>query len=318
VTEDERPVLEAVGLAKRYGARRALDRVDLALRAGEVVGLLGPNGAGKSTALAILSTTLAPDAGRVTIDGRSPHEDRTVRRRVGLVPQSLAVYPSLTARENVGHFARMLGLDRGAARAAAARALDAVGLAERADDRVRTLSGGMQRRCNLACGFVHGPAVLLLDEPTVGVDIESREAILALVRRLRDAGTAVLYSTHYMEEAERICDRVLLIDGGTVVADGTVDALVARAGARPRLRLTGRGFPSSDWWAPLAGVRELPDARGEGVVVLELPHLALVGAVLDRVRAAGTHVVDVTVHAPNLADAFVALTGRRLLDDAAA
>jgi len=318
VTEGEPAILAAVGVAKRYGARRALDRVDVTLRAGEIVGLLGPNGAGKSTTLAILSTVLAPDAGRVTVGGRSPREDPGVRRRVGLVPQSLAVYPSLTALQNVRHFARLLGLGRRDAAVAAMRALDAVGLADRAHDPVRALSGGMQRRLNLACGFVHGPAVLLLDEPTVGVDLESRERILALVRALRDAGTAVLYSTHYMEEAERICDRVLLIDRGTLVADGTVEALVARAGARPRLRLTGRALPPPEWYASLDGVRELPGSRGEGVVVLELPHLAQVGVVLDRLRAAGTHVVDVSVHAPNLSDAFVALTGRGLLDDAAA
>ena len=196
------PLLEAVDVVKRYGRRTALAGVSLAVRPGEVVGLLGPNGAGKTTMLSILATTLRPDGGRVLVRG-SPLDGETRRGRasLGLVPQSLALYPSLTVWQNVWHFARMLGLSRSAARPACERALGDAGLAHRTRDAVAVLSGGMKRRLNLACAIVHRPAVLLLDEPTVGVDLESRERLLAVVRNCRSAGAAIVYSTHYMEEA---------------------------------------------------------------------------------------------------------------------
>jgi linearmycin/streptolysin S transport system ATP-binding protein len=312
------PILEVQDVGKSYGRRRALDRVSFVVRPGEVVGLLGPNGAGKTTTLSILSSVLAPDRGRVTIGGRSLREHRDLRRRIGLVPQSIAIYPTLGASQNVAYFARMHGLSRAAAAAAAAEALDAVGLADRAHDAARTLSGGLQRRLNLACGIVHRPAILLLDEPTVGVDLESREQILVLVRRLRDDGIAVVYSTHYMEEVERVCDRVLLIDRGTLVADDTAEALIARAGSRPRMEITCRGRPPDGATAAIRGVRELARAGSEGRLVLEMESLALVTAVLESLTAAGVTVLDFSLHSPNLADAFLLLTGRSLHERAAA
>ena len=316
--ENARPILEVTDVGKRYGSRRALEQLRFSVRGGEVVGLLGPNGAGKTTALSILSSVLLPDVGRVSIDGRSLHEDRRLRRRIGLVPQSLAIYPSLSPTQNVTYFGRMQGLSRSAAATAAAEALAQVGLAERADDATHALSGGMQRRLNLACGIVHRPAVLLLDEPTVGVDIESRERILALVHRLREAGAAIVYSTHYMEEAERLCDRVLLLDRGTLAADDTVEALIARAGTRPRMELTCRGLPPAAALAAIEGVRELPGLRREGRLALEMESLAQVTLVLERLHAAGVAVLDFSLHSPNLADAFLALTGQSLGEAAAA
>ena len=229
-------MLVATGIRKRYGSRRALDGVDLTVRAGEIVGLLGPNGAGKTTLLSILATVLPPDEGTVAVEGAPSERERSAARPlIGLVPQSLALYPRLTVLQNVWHFARMLGLSRRNAHVACGRALGDVGLLERADDPADTLSGGMQRRLNLACGLVHRPRVLLLDEPTVGVDLESREELLARIRGLRDAGAAVIYSTHYMEEAERLCDRLVLIDRGRVAAAGTVTDLIARVRGRARM-----------------------------------------------------------------------------------
>ncbi len=312
------PILEVLDVAKSYGRRRALDRLSFVVRPGEVVGLLGPNGAGKTTTLSILSSVLAPDDGRVAIDGRSLLEHRDLRRRIGLVPQSIAIYPTLSASQNVVYFGRMQGLSRDGAIAGAAEALDAVGLADRAHDSARALSGGMQRRLNLACGIVHRPAILLLDEPTVGVDLESRERILVLVRRLREAGTAVVYSTHYMEEVERVCDRVLLIDRGILVADDTSEALIARAGSRPRMEVTCRGRAPEGTCAAIAGVRELDRAGAEGRLVLEMESLAQMPAVLEALGAAGVSVLDFSLHSPNLADAFLLLTGRSLDERAAA
>jgi ABC-2 type transport system ATP-binding protein len=310
------PILEAIDIAKSYGARVALDGVSLAVRPGEVAGLLGPNGAGKTTTLSILSTLMRPDRGRVLIDGKPPKSDpRAIGRMLGLVPQSLALYPTLSAAQNVWHFARMQGMSRADAHEACARVLDEVGLSDRADDAMHTFSGGMKRRLNLACGMVHRPAVLMLDEPTVGVDLQSREQILSLVRRCADAGAAVVYSTHYMEEAERISDRVLLIDRGKLVADGTVEELVAMGGARPRLELTYRGNLAEGWAADLADVHELASSGGEGQIALEMTSLGQVPHVLQQLRASNISVLDFSVHSPNLADAFIALTGRNLRDN---
>jgi linearmycin/streptolysin S transport system ATP-binding protein len=310
------PMLEAIEISKSYGARLALDQVSLAVRPGEIAGLLGPNGAGKTTTLSILSTLMRPDRGRVLIDGKSPKSDpRGLGRMLGLVPQSLALYPSLSAAQNVRHFARMQGLSRAEASDACGRVLEEVGLSERAEDPMHSFSGGMKRRLNLACGIVHRPAVLMLDEPTVGVDLQSREQILTLVRRCADAGAAVIYSTHYMEEAERICDRVLLIDRGKLVADGTVEQLVALGGGRPRLELTYRGHLPERWTQSLDGVNEIAQSGGEGQLSLEMNALAQVPEVLQRLRTSNINVLDFSVHSPNLADAFIALTGRSLRDN---
>jgi ABC-2 type transport system ATP-binding protein len=312
---EQPPVLEAIGVAKAFHGRPVLTDVSLALRPREIVGLLGPNGAGKTTTLSILSTLLRPDAGRVLVCGRpAEHERRRRRGVIGLVPQSLALYPTLGPAQNIRYFARMQGLGRREAAAACARVLADVDLAERAHDATSSLSGGMQRRLNLACGIVHRPDVLLLDEPTIGVDLESRAQILRLVRRLRDEGSAVIYSTHYMEEAEQICDRVLLIDRGRLIADGSVEQLIALAGGRPRMTLTWRGALPRGWWRCLADVHELSGAAEDARATLEMASLAQVGPVLEEAREAGAVVVDFSVHNPTLADAFVSLTGRQLRD----
>ena len=310
------PILEAIEISKSYGTRLAVDHISLAVRAGEIAGLLGPNGAGKTTTLSILSTLMRPDHGRVLIDGKPPKSDpRRLGRMLGLVPQSLALYPTLSAAQNVRHFARMQGLSSAAATEACARTLDEVGLRERADDPMHSFSGGMKRRLNLACGIVHRPAVLMLDEPTVGVDLQSREQILTLVRRCAEAGAAVIYSTHYMEEAERICDRVLLIDRGRLLADGSVEQLVALGGGRPRLELTYRGQLPEGWAANLPGINEIEQAFGEGHLALEMQSLGQVPEVLQQLRVSNITVLDFSVHSPNLADAFIALTGRNLRDN---
>ena len=313
---DTTPLLEAIAVHKRYGRRRAIDGVSLAVHAGEVVGLLGPNGAGKTTMLSMLATIMRPDAGRILIDGAEPDTARAREAAIGLVPQRLALYPRLSALQNLWHFARMQGLARREARTACPLVLAEVGLLERAHDAVQSLSGGMQRRLNLACGLVHRPRVLLLDEPTVGVDLESRERLLAQVRRARTAGAAVVYSTHYMEEAERICDRVCLVDRGRVVAEGTVEELIVRAGGRTRMDLTYRGALPEGWDGGMAehGIRLLPVGAGNGRISLELPSHAAIGGVLDRMRAADARVMDFSLRTTNLADAFVSLTGRALQD----
>lgn len=310
----QRPVLEAVNISKSYGDRVALSRVNFSVHPGEIVGLLGPNGAGKTTTLCILSTLLCPDSGEVLIGGKSSGW-AGMGRLLGLVPQSLAFYPTLSGAQNVIHFARMQGLSRTDARYACAAILEEVGLTERAHDPVHSYSAGMQRRLNLACGIAHRPAVLLFDEPTGGVDLQSRERILTLVRRAAEGSAAVIYSTHYMEEAERLCDRVLLIDRGKLIAGGKVEEVIALGGGRPRMELTYRGTLPEHWSESLSGIRENAASRGDGKLALEMRHLGQASEILHSLSAADINVIDFTLHGPNLSDAFIALTGRTLRDN---
>ena len=225
---------------KRYGETVALDGLDLAVARGEVFGLLGPNGAGKSTTMSILTGLVAPDAGEVAVAGGSPSEP-AVRGKIGLAPQSLALYPLLTGRENVEFFGRMYGLEGRALAQRTDAVLEFVQLADRQRDRVGGYSGGMQRRLNLAAALVHDPELVLLDEATAGVDPQSRNAIYELVKALREQGKTVVYTTHYMEEAARLCDRIAVVDHGRVLALGTLDALVAAHGGEATLIVRRNG-----------------------------------------------------------------------------
>ena len=309
------PLLEAIEISKSYGAQLALDNVSLAVRPGEIAGLLGPNGAGKTTTLSILATLLKPDSGHVLINGKPRKSDPTgLGRMLGLVPQSLALYPTLSAAQNVWHFARMQGLARDDAKEHCQRALDEVGLGDRASDPMHSFSGGMKRLLNLACGIVHRPPVLLLDEPTVGVDLQSREQLLAMIRHYADAGAGVIYSTHYMEEAERICDRVLLIDRGKLIGEGDLEKVISLGGSRPRIELTYRGQLPDGRFGSLAGVREIGTTVIEGKAILEMNSFAQIAEVLNGLRTLDVNVVDFNLHSPNLSDAFIALTGRTLRD----
>jgi linearmycin/streptolysin S transport system ATP-binding protein len=308
-------LLEASGLRKSYGSRLVLDGVSLAVKAGEVVGLLGPNGAGKTTTLSLLATLIEPDAGAVRIAGAIPSPRHyALRRRLGFVPQAIALYPSLSGFRNLELFARLHGISSRKARSESMRVLEEVGLAERAHDPVATLSGGMQRRLNLACGLVHRPDLLLLDEPTVGVDPQSREQILETVRRAAEAGAAVVYSTHYMEEVERICGRALLIDRGKVVAAGTIAELIALGGSQPLMELTFQDAAPTAWCDGLTGITQIAVSGANGKVAFHLESFALVNPILERARTAGAQVLEFSVHSPNLSDAFIALTGHALRD----
>ena len=315
MSPEKAPLLEAIEISKSYGTRLALDNVSLAVRPGEIVALLGPNGAGKTTTLSILATLLKPDSGHVLINGKPRKSDPTgLGRMLGLVPQSLALYPTLSAAQNVWHFARMQGLSHDDAIEHCKRALDEVGLGDRANDPMHAFSGGMKRLLNLACGIVHRPPVLLLDEPTVGVDLQSREQLLARIRHYADAGAGVIYSTHYMEEAERICDRVLLIDRGKLIAEGDLEKVISLGGSRPRIELTYRGQLPDGRFGSLAGVREIGTTVSEGKAILEMNSFAQIGEVLHGLRTLDVNVIDFNLHSPNLSDAFIALTGRTLRD----
>jgi ABC-2 type transport system ATP-binding protein len=276
------------GLRKRYGAQVALDGLSLEVRRGEIFGLLGPNGAGKTTAVGLAIGLLTPDEGTVTIADLGSPSEPVVRARIGLAPQALALYDGLSGEENVAFFGSVYGL-AGARRAERVRAsLAFVGLLDRASDRVGTYSGGMKRRLNLAVALVHDPELILLDEPTVGVDPQSRNLIFDNVRRLREAGKTIVYTTHYMEEAERLCDRVGIVDNGRLLALGTVPELMAAHGGRPVL---------------------VAEAGGEEIrVEADDPLLEL-----NRL-AAGRPVSAFRVERANLEQVFLHLTGRQLRD----
>ena len=243
-------MLDVSHLRKAYGPLVAVDDVSFTLERGELIGLLGPNGAGKTTTVSMIAGLVTPDAGEVRIGGEPLNGDADPKkRRIGLVPQDLALYEELTARDNLLFFGALFGLSGAAADAAIASALTLVGLADRTRDRVGTFSGGMKRRLNLAAGLLHDPDILLLDEPTVGVDPQSRNAIFDNLEELKRRGKALLYTTHYMEEAERLADRVVIIDRGRLIANESVARLRGRGSGTAAasleevfLSLTGRSL----------------------------------------------------------------------------
>jgi ABC-2 type transport system ATP-binding protein len=219
------PFLHLAGVSKHYGAVAAVRAIDLDVAAGETLALLGPNGAGKTTLMELMAGVLRPDAGEIRLAGLGDPSKPGVRRAIGFAPQGLAVYPQLSARENLRFFARLFGVPRAELDARVQLGLELADLVGRAEQRAGTFSGGMQRRLNLACAVVHRPRLLLLDEPTVGVDPHSRNHLLESVAALRGSGVALIYSTHLMEEADRLCDRVAVMDRGRLLALGARETL---------------------------------------------------------------------------------------------
>ena len=306
-------VLQVREASKRFGATQALDGADLELRRGEWLGLLGPNGAGKTTLIRSLTGRVRLDGGTVsllgsTIDGPTPAAAAAaLRRRMGVVPQEIAVYPLLTARENLEVFGALHGLRGSDLKDRVAWALGWTGLSDRAREPTRRFSGGMKRRLNLACGILHRPEIVLLDEPTVGVDPQSRQRIWEMLAELRAGGASLLLTTHQLEEAEARCQRIVIIDHGLVIAAGTLNELVERTVGTARLvTLSLDRAPAN----PLPGLE--PAANGTGLsghvrdVAAELPEL------LGEVRGAGCRVLDVEVRSPSLHAVFIHLTGRDL------
>ncbi len=309
-------VLEANGLVRRFGDLVAVDDVSFTISPGETYGLLGPNGAGKTTTISMVSGLLEPDAGTATVAGTviGPVAIEA-KRHIGLVPQDLAIYPDLTARENLAFFGRLGGLKGAPLGSRIDEVLEVIGLTDRAGDQTKEYSGGMKRRLNIGIGLLHEPDLLILDEPTVGVDPQSRNAILESVEALSVEGMAVLYTTHYMEEAERLCDRIGIIDHGVLQAEGTRDELLRLTGEVDRVRLGGTG----DLEAAAAALRSLDgveqvvaDRRTLELTVRDAP--ALLAGIVSIATETGIVLDEVEVARPDLESVFLHLTGRALRD----
>jgi ABC-2 type transport system ATP-binding protein len=283
---------------------------------GEIFSLLGPNGAGKTTIISVLSCLLEPTEGDATVAGYSVTEQpNEVKRRIGVVPQDLAIYPSLTARQNLEFWGQMYGMGGAELRERAMEVLEQVGLAERADSRVDTYSGGMKRRVNIAVGLLHRPEMLYLDEPTVGIDPQSRRSILDLVKELNAAGMTVLYTTHYMEEAQELSDRVGIIDHGKLIAIGTQEELTRQVGEHDTLyiELDQEVEGIAGALAALPAVHEVNREGDRLMILAEDANRALPG-IIRECNQHGVRVQRIEIQAPNLETLFLHLTGRALRD----
>jgi len=302
--------LRVDALVRRFGQTVALEGVSLQVRAGECVGLLGPNGAGKSTLIRSIAGRTIPDSGSVEVFGLAAGSIGA-RMTLGWVPQEIALYPRITARENLASFGRYYGIPRGKLAQSVAWGLNWAALEERGGEIARNLSGGMKRRLNMAAGLVHRPKLVLMDEPTVGVDPQSRNRIFEMIESLRNEGTAIVYTTHYMEEAERLCDRIAIIDHGKIIAQGTRDSLVRESfGQRSQVlaRFAGSAEAIASWTEARGG--RLSDATAE----FTIEHSAQIAPLLDSATNAGLALEDVSIRRPNLESVFLHLTGRELRD----
>lgn len=306
-------MLKVRGLSKAFGANRAVDSISFDVQPGEIYGLLGPNGAGKTTTISMLSGLLKPDSGEVFVAGASFWSDpQKAKRIMGVVPQDLALYEELSGRENLEFWGRIAGLSSREAKLRATELLEALTLADRAKDAVRTYSGGMKRRINLGCALLHRPQLLLLDEPTVGIDPQARMNILEFIGKLRASGTAILYTTHYLEEAESLCQRIGIIDHGKLLAEGTLGELQERLGG-DRLFVLEADFKDTSpeaWDGFNKRFRIIQNSATQLVV-------AAIGArdpseCLKDLLGLPVRVENVTLKRPSLNDVFLQLTGRDL------
>ena len=309
-------MLEIKNLTKSYGDVVALDRFSLDLKKGEVLGLLGPNGAGKTTLISILAGTLRDFTGTVSFAGRNLFGDRSLKNRIGIVPQDMAFYDELNATDNLLFWGGLYDVPRADLKRRAAEILELVELSGRAKEPVKNFSGGMKRRLNTAIGLLHKPDLLLLDEPTVGIDVQAKVSILEIIRSVGAAGTAVIFTTHQLAEVETTCSRIAIMDHGRILAQGTLDELVRIVGERDIVEITGE-FPAASFSEAL---RDLAGERIELLSVADNLASLAVGAteeiprIMDRLFQRKLAVTDLKIKTPGLETVFLKLTGRSLRD----
>lgn len=307
-------MIQVEHLRKVFGETVAVDGVTFHASPGEIFGLLGPNGAGKTTTLNCICGLLTPTSGHIRIMGLDIVQDgAAARRAIGVAPQELALYEDLSARENLEYWGAASGLRNPVLRTRATEVLESIGLLDRAREQVRRFSGGMKRRLNFGCGILHLPKLLLLDEPTVGVDPQSRVRLLELVRSQARDGACVLYTTHYMEEAEALCDRLAIVDNGRVIAQGSLSELRALVGERDLVRLSGtfRTDAARGALATLTDI-EILHADERELLLSAVAASRILPAIFSALQASGAELRDTTLTRPTLESLFIKLTGKHL------
>jgi len=303
-------------VVKRYGEFTALDHLDLDIKEGEILGLLGPNGAGKTTAIRSLCGLIGIDSGDITVFGNRQHINNIeTRRNMGLVTQEISVFNDMTAEQNLRYFGGLYGLKGSELTSNAERVLKFIGLTDRAKKKPSTFSGGMQRRLNIGCALVHRPKLVIMDEPTVGIDPQSRNHILDSVRQIAAEGTTIIYTTHYMEEVQAICNRISIMDSGRVIADGTINELIGRIQHEDTIRLTAAVASSAltEDIRAISGVKNVT-VTGNDYLIISGADSGNLNRIMEVAMRHGG-VANITADKPNLEDVFLTLTGRRLRDD---
>jgi ABC-2 type transport system ATP-binding protein len=309
-------LVEVKNITKAFNDHIAVNDISFSVEAGEVFGLLGPNGAGKSTLISMVSTLLEPTKGDIFVNGHSVlKEPMTVKKLIGVVPQEIALYPTLTARENLKFWGKMYGLSPADINKRTEAVLEIVGLADRANEIIDTYSGGMKRRINIAAGLLHNPTVLFMDEPTVGIDPQSRNHILDTVKHLNGEGLTVIYTSHYMEEVEFLCDRIAIIDHGEVIASGMQDELRLMVGDKDVIKIAANGLMED----VVPVIKSIPGITGatlknEGIDILTSQGRKVLADVITSLNEHNVKIASVEVQEPNLENVFLHLTGRSLRD----
>lgn len=310
-------LLEVKKLSKTYkNGRKALDNLNFNVTKGEILGFLGPNGAGKSTTINILSTLLQSDGGKIIYFNNENLSIKDVKKQLGIVPQELAIYEDISASQNVKFFASLYGVKKSEINEKVENALKKVGLEDRKDDKPSTFSGGMKRRLNIACAIAHSPKLIIFDEPTVGIDPQSRNHILDSIKNLRDEGSTIIYTTHYMEEVQQICDRVIIMDGGVVLLNDSLDKILEHYSNSNYQVIVDRHFSPEvlDEIRELTNVEEV-NQKGEFEIIFSMSEESMpINAVLEVLLKFNLNIASITMVKKNLEDVFLLLTGKNLRD----
>lgn len=309
-------LVELINLVKRYGDNLAVDHVNMTIAEGEIFGLLGPNGAGKSSTINMLIGLTRVDGGQIRLFGNKVNgHNGEVRRNIGIVPQELAIYDELTAEENATFFGKLYGLKGNELKRNVEEALEFTGLADWAKKFPKKFSGGMKRRLNIACAIVHKPKLIIMDEPTVGIDPQSRNHILNSVRVLHRDGSTIIYTSHYMEEVEEICSRIAIMDQGRIIAQGSKEELKELVSSEDRITIetSSVNYSLVDSLKAIPGVKECTTSDSQ-IDVIVTKNSPVIGKVVDAITTTGVEIISLNIEKPTLESVFLTLTGKKLRD----